>query len=129
MRYDIGDWAIALDEVVDTINEEKEFYRTRLMPYLSKHVSLQQLLAVSESAPGHPGGSWGTVNAWGHPINLEKKRVHREVLSQLEFQNLLLERASLLNDIMNYALDFSGEDGQVSTYIKTIELIEQELAK
>lgn len=130
LRHDIGSWAIRLDQAVDIINEEKDFYRSRLMPYLSKHVSLQQLLLVAEGAPGHPGGSWGTVESWGHPIRIKERRAHREMLSQLELQNLLIERASLLNDMMNFALGSSDEGGQMSPYIRpTIEMIEQELAK
>jgi len=131
LRKDLGEWAITLEEVVETISEEKEFYRTQLMPYLYKHVSLQQLLIVADGNPAFPSedGDFGTAGQWGHPIKLAKKRAHREVLSQLEFQNLLIERASLLNDILRHALGTS-EGGKVSPYIKTtIELIEQELAK
>jgi len=130
LRQEIGYWVYRLDNAVDTINEEKAFYRDRMMPYLSRHFSLQQLLLVMDGAPGHPGGRWGTAEVWGHPIKLREKRTHREVLSQLDLQNLLIERASLLNDIMNFALGSSNEDGQITPYIRpTIELIEQELAR
>ena len=132
LRHDLGDWAITFEEVVDTISEEKEFYRDLFMPYLYKHVSLQQLLIVADGNPAFPSeaedGDFGTAGQWGHPIKIAKKQAHREVLSQLEFQNLLIERASLLNDILNHALG-SSERGMVAPHIRTtIELIEQELA-
>jgi len=130
LRQDLGEWANTLEEVVYTISEEKEFYRALFMPYLYKHVSLQQLLMVADGNPAFPSeeGEFGTAGQWGHPIKLAKKRVHREALSQLEFQNLLIERASLLNDILHHALGTS-EGGLVAPYLRTtIEQIEQELA-
>jgi hypothetical protein len=130
LRQDLGEWAITFEEVVYTISEEKEFYRARFMPYMSKHVSLQQLLIVADGNPAFPSedGDFGTAGQWGHPIKLAKKRAHREVLSQLEFQNLLVERASLLNDILHHAFG-TLESGLVVPYLRTtIEQIEQELA-
>lgn len=132
LRKDLGEWANTMKEVVYTFSEEKEFYRTQFMPYLYEHVSLQQLLIVADGNPAFPAeaeeGDFGTAGQWGHPIKLAKKRTHRDVLSQLEFQNLLIERASLLNDILHHALGTS-EGGLVAPYIRTtIELIEQELA-
>ena len=130
LRQDLGDWSITFAMVVNTISEEKDFYRSRFMPYMYKHISLQQLLAVADGNPAFPAedGAFGTAGQWGHPINLAKKRAHREALSQLEFQNLLIERASLLNDILNHAFGTS-ESGLVAPNLRTtIEQIEQELA-
>ena len=96
------------------------------MPYLSKHTSLQQLAMAGDGTPGHPQSDYN----YGHTFELENKQSHRELLSQSDFQNLLIERAYNLNDILVLALGDETDPGWVSGSIgTTIDLLEQELAE
>ena len=126
LRRDIGGWPVILSSVRDVVSREHDFYRDRFMPYLSRHASLQQLAMITDGTPGNPESSYD----WGHTFELKKKRSHREMLSRQEFQNLLIERASNLNDILVIALGNDPYSGYVADSIEpTIRLLRQELAK
>jgi len=126
LRRDIGGWPVTLSTVRDVFSREHDFYRDHFMPYLSRHASLQQLAMITDGTPGNPESSYD----WGHTFELKKKRSHRDMLSRQEFQNLLIERASNLNDILVIALGNDPHSGYVADSIEpTIRLLQQELAK
>lgn len=126
LRLDIGGWPVLLSAVRAIINREHDFYRDQFMPYLFKHASLQQLAMITDGTPGNPDSSYD----WGHTFKLRKKQSHREILSQQDFQNLLIQRASNLNDILVIALGNDPDSGYVADTIgPTIRLLRRELAK
>jgi hypothetical protein len=94
------------------------FHRDRLMPYLEKNASLQQIFNVAEHAPGFPEEQL-TVQK----IELREFRSHSLLLDDLVFQNLLAQRIARLDMMLN-----TRDEQYVLELRELITQIERELA-
>lgn len=96
---------------------DRDFVNNDLMPFVRRHVNQAQLTGITENVPG-------TDISYGLPaINVSNHYDHSELLSNVEFQNLILARIYSLMDITNFAwLGFAEELDDV------ISLLEAELA-
>lgn len=124
LRLELGRWPIKLRGLRDFVGRDLEFHRDQFMPYYLANTSLPQLAMAADFAPGNPELPYN----WGHDFNIEEKISHRELLSRLEFQNLLVQRAGNVNDILLYGF---GDPRLVTgdAVARIVNLIERELVK
>ncbi len=89
----------------DRYENDEEFYRTSLIPFLRQRASLLQILSGLEHAPGKP--EW----TYEFPvIDTVEVRDHRELLSDNEFQGLLAAKIDVQHDILRYSLSDLDDD-------------------
>jgi len=76
---------------------DRDFVNNDLMPFVRRHVNQAQLTGITENVPG-------TNISYGLPaINVSNRYDHSELLSDVEFQNLIIARIYSLMDIINFA--------------------------
>jgi hypothetical protein len=125
LRRNVGGWPVRLDLVRDVIDRDHDFFRNRFMPTVSKHFSLQRIIMASDHSPGHPDQLFD----FGHTFEIDDPQSYREKLQSAEIQNLLLERASNIEDILTQGFGKGENFGYVTGHIEvTIDLLKQELA-
>ena len=102
----------------ETMQEDVDFMKWYLEPFLSKHASILHLFQTDQRRPGTSGFVFPSP-----PVEPQTAFSHRPLLEQREFQNLMLQRATILEDIVSLARypDLPAEVDE------TIALIENEL--
>ena len=110
-----------LVELQLTINYMRAFYRTdehffnnALIPFLNANANMAQIVSKIEHEPGNPQNRY----AFGD-IGIGKTRLHSELLSNTEFQNLLIAKMGNQNDILFYG--YQGFDDQLREIISILE--------
>ena len=102
----------------DTLQEDVDFMHLRLEPYLYENGSLLHLSYANLARPGTSGFVFPAP-----PVEPRTTFSHKSLLQTREFQNLMLQRAVILEDIISLAR-YPDLPGQVD---ETIALIEREL--
>lgn len=101
-------------------NRDEAFFDNHWVPYLSANASLPQIYNASSRTPGFPGEEY---EVGLYAATIVNKRSHRPLLSEIQFQGLLQERANLLADIFTRVPRFDEKLDEV------IEYLEREVAK
>lgn len=105
-------------------HREQIFMDEQYFAYLNAHASVGQIWAADDGQPGTPGAT--LYPSSGPEMRAPPKKVsHRNLVENLEFQNLLIHRILLVNNLMGVG-DFASIDDALSA---TITAIEQELEK
>lgn len=113
----LGEWLIKISAVNSSIRFDFDFYRGRLMPFLDKNASILQIYNVPSHRPGFPESEYPNV----FPPNTSVTS-HRELLTNREFQNILIGRVVTLTNIVEWRVS------DVQTELREIiGLIETEL--
>ncbi len=119
IRRHLGIWLVRVNTVKASIKDDLEYYKRRQMPFLEKHVSFLQVTNATARKPGFPEQEYPGV--W--PEN-SSMIYHRELLSNLEFQNILMGRITTLTNIVEW------RDPEVLPQLqKIIELIDTKLGE
>lgn len=119
IRSHLGIWLVRVNTVKASIKDDLEYYKRRQMPFLDKHVSFLQVTNATARKPGFPEqvypGDW--------PEN-SSMISHRELLSNRDFQNILMGRMTTLTNIVEW------RDPDVLPQLqKIIELIDTKLGE
>jgi len=109
-----------IEGVQNDRNRDEAFFDNHWVPYLAANASLPQIYNASRRTPGFPGEEY-PVDLYAATV--VSKRSHRPLLSEIQFQGLLQERAALLADIFTRVPEFDEKLDEV------IELLEQDIAK
>ena len=97
IRRRLDSWDSRIQTLRDSYVRDLEFCDNYLIPFFLKHVSLPQVYLSFQSVPGNPAGTFS-----GFDITWSKRIDHRPLLEEREFQNIIQERLSRLNDIVVY---------------------------
>ena len=105
---------------------EISFIDNRYYPYLDVNGSIGQIYGADDGMPGIPPEEGATSSSYplGSEVVTHLTISHRDMVSKLEFQNILIQRTFYLNNIDDWAEDLPNVDLLLKT---SIELIEQEL--
>jgi len=119
LRQKLRVWKGGHDSLRQRLRHQQQFFDNRIMPYLDKNVSIQQIYNVAGQMPGFPEDTFPQ-----HKIDLSSLTSHLHLLADQEFQNLLTRRIEenttlLENRSEEYHLELRG----------LIEFVEKELAK
>jgi hypothetical protein len=87
-----------LDWIRVSMQEDLNFTHLNLEPYLYEHASLLHLFQVNMTRPGTP-----EITFVRPRVELRTTFSHKKLLESREFQNLLLQRSVLLEDIISLA--------------------------
>ena len=102
----------------EVMQEDVHFMHTSLEPYLYEHASI---LHLSQGDLTRPGGSGFVFPR--PPVDPRTTFSHKALLKERQFQNLMLQRAVILEDIISLARD----PELPSQMDETMALIEREL--
>ncbi len=95
-------------------DRDEAFFDNHWVPYLAANASLPQIYNASRRTPGFPGEEY-EVDLYAATV--VSKRSHRPLLSEVQFQGLLQERANLLADIFTRVPRFDERLDEVIQYL------------
>jgi hypothetical protein len=102
------------------MDEDRAFYNLRQLPFWSEHAFIPQILDAAEAEPGNPDINY----EYGRKLNFAVDFEHSSLLAERRFQNLLVERAVVLTNILTIGFANLEED-----LAETIDLLNEELMR
>lgn len=117
LRHLLGIWPIRLEYVRNVLQRDISFHMDRQMLLLAELTALGQLHNADDGPPGFPELPYDG----GRKIALATSVSHADLLSNRKFQNMLLERDTLITDILTLAFPQVADDLD-----ETIRLLEAE---
>lgn len=115
LRRKLAAWTVRFDRVRETVAMEVDFYHGQYIPFLAANASLPQIINVIDRIPGSSSGHY----EYGEEFLLTTTNDHSELLSNQEFQNILVERSVLLTDIITQA--YATIDDPLESIIRDLE--------
>lgn len=116
LRQKLAGWAAVMEKVRIGQSQDYITWHEDWIPYLRKHIYLPQITNASEGEPG--GDPHPSLSVPMKPI----VRDHRNILADLEFQNLLIQRWWVQWDILRAYDEFEAElDEVISLMEKALE--------
>ena len=100
------------------LREDVVFTGMRLEPFLARNASLLHIQNAGQTRPGTSGFEFPAL-----PIQTGTAFSHKSLLKNREFQNLMIQRSTILEDIISLA----RTPDLLKRLEETIELIEREL--
>jgi hypothetical protein len=96
LRHEISLWRKNMSLLETVLEQDYDHYSNAWVPYLRKHASMPQLSNAIESSPINK--PWN-----GFHYAIEDKRIdHAKIFEDQEFQNLVVHKIWIQNDILNY---------------------------
>ena len=91
----LAELVLGIEGVQNDRERDEAFFDNHWVPYLAANASLPQIYNASRRVPGIPDEEY-PVDLYA--VTVANARSHRPLLSEVEFQGLLQERANLLAD-------------------------------
>jgi hypothetical protein len=116
IRREVSEWLVGLRSMNLAIQADLSFIARDFNPYTRKHSSYVQISNLQAPTPGYPDDVYEFDK-----IELQRKVSHREMVSSVEFQNLLLTRILILDNVTDTQGDSENHLARI------ISLVENEL--
>ena len=100
-------WAVEIAYIESTILRNQNFLDQHFLPFLRSNASIGQIYAADDGQPGRPE----VVFPYGEEIEGYTPLSHRDLIQLPQFQNLLIERITLLNEIVGYGDSMERAEG------------------
>jgi len=110
---------VAIERVKFHYRNDGEFHETVMTPFLIANVNMAQISASMLHRPGHP-----EITATFLDLGITKNYLASELLSTVEFQNLLVAKMERCSDILDI-----GHPGVEKHLVAVIRMLEDELDK
>jgi hypothetical protein len=110
----LAELQLTIGIVRNNYRTDQYFHHNELTPFLTVNANLAQIVSKIEHEPGNPQNRY----AFGD-IGIGNTRLHSELLSNTEFQNLLIAKMEHLSDILRYG--YVGLDDQLQEIISMLE--------
>jgi hypothetical protein len=117
IRREISAWLVGLRSMNLAIQADLNFISRDFNPYTRKHSSYVQIANLQAPMPGYPDDVYKFDK-----IELQNRVSHREMVSSVEFQNLLLTRIWILDNVTG------SQGGSEKRLARIISLVENELS-
>ena len=101
LRTRLVKWSSLLKFISRNSLRSRAFLDQHYLPYLRGNASIAQIYAADDGQPGRPE----IVYPYGSEIEGYTPISHRDLIQQPEFQNLLIDRIALLNEIIGYGTE------------------------
>lgn len=115
VRILLAQWPDRFNFIKETARLDQEYYRDRVMPYLTKHASLAHIANVGSVDPNNPEVVYEPAGKY----DLNESFAHDELLADREFRNVLIEKAVRQEDILNLA--FVGLEEELDETIRALQ--------
>ena len=119
LRRKLGVLLLNFDGLKYEIERDARYFDDKIITYTQQHISMVQFYNVESHQPGFPERMWEA-----DPLPLSSVTSHRDATRSMEFQNLLLQRTTLLTNVLSWA------ESDIEDVIQdAVDLIEQELSE
>jgi len=116
---ELGALQVAIERVKYHYRNDGQFHRDVMTPFMIANANMAQINATMRHRPGQPET---TIKI--RDLGSAKGYQHSELLSTIEFQNLLVAKMERLSDILE-----TGHPGVERRLVQVIEMLEDELDK
>lgn len=116
---ELGALQVAIERVKNHYRNDGQFHRDVMTPFMIANANMAQITATMRHRPGQPE-NMTEVRVLGSA----KGYRHSELLSTIEFQNLLVAKLERLSDILDV-----GHPGIETRLDQVVEMLEDELDK
>lgn len=116
---ELGELQVAIERVKYHYKNDGDFHRDVMTPFMIAHANMVQINATMRHRPGQPES---TIKI--RDLGTAKGYQHSELLSTIEFQNLLVAKMERLSDILEV-----GHPGVERRMVEVIVMLEDELNK
>ena len=110
---------VAIERVKHHYRNDGEFHKDVVTPFMIANANMAQITATVKQRPGQP-----EIPVKIRDLGSAKGYHHSELLSTIEFQNLLVAKIERLSDILEV-----GHPGVKRRLVQAIEMLEVELDK
>lgn len=110
---------VSIGRVRNHYGNDEKFHQNVMTPFMISHANMAQISASIQHRPGNPDDSFTFPD-----VGVTKSRDHSELLSSVEFQNLLIAKMERQLDILD-----TGHPGVEQHLPAVISMLEEELNK
>ena len=110
---------VAIGRVTRHYRSDRDFHQNILTPYMIANANMAQISASMTHRPGNP-----EITITFPDLGFSTTYTHSELLSSVEFQNILVAKMERLSDILDV-----GHPGVDEHIVKAIGLLEDELGR
>jgi len=110
---------VSIGRVRNHYGNDEKFHQNVMTPFMISHANMAQISASIQHRPGDPDASYNFPD-----VGVIKSRDHGELLSSVEFQNLLIAKMERHLDILD-----TGHPDVEKHLLEVISILEEELNK
>ncbi len=114
LAQNLAELQLTFSKVRNLYRIDQYFHHNELTPFLTVNANMAQIVGKIEHEPGNPQNRYEFGD-----IGIGNSRSHSELLSNTEFQNLLIAKMEHQIDILRYG--YSGLDDQLQEAMSMLE--------
>lgn len=114
LAQNLAELQLTISNVRSVYRTDQYFHHNELTPFLTVNANMAQIVSKIEHEPGNPQNRYEFGD-----IGIGDNRSHSELLSNTEFQNLLIAKMEHQTDILSYG--YSGLDDQLQEVMSMLE--------